>query len=143
MFTYPHRVLRTLRWRGRLRVVRPGERSGSGRFPSLLLLTILFVLNGFDLALTQSQIPRGNFNELNVFAAGVIDSSAATAAYKIVLFGGGAAVLFRFRRHAWTQRGLVLLTGCYAFLMAWWVEYLHNVEICLTDPASQALLGRL
>lgn len=132
------RALRSVRRLARVRVVRPG-------FPavrhdcSLLLLAALFVFNAFDLAFTQSQIARGNFNELNQLAAGVIDCPIQTAAYKTVLFGAGAIVLARFRKNRLSQAGLYVLCACYGGLMIWWRQYIGCVEVCLSDPTSLAM----
>lgn len=133
------RALRVLRGIGRLRVVRPGY-PAVRHDCSLLLLAALFVFNAFDLAFTQSQLPRGNFNELNRFAAGVIDCPVQTAAYKSVLFGAGAIVLARLRAHRLSQAGLYLLCACYAGLMVWWHQYINCVEVCLSDPTSLAMI---
>lgn len=132
------RFARLARGRGRVRVVRPGY-PAVRRDCSLLLLAALFVFNAFDLALTQSQIPRGNFNEMNQFAAGFVDCPVQTAAYKILLFGAGAIVLAHYRKHRLSQAGLYALTTCYAGLMIWWQVYLDCLETCLADPASLAM----
>ena len=103
---------------------------------SLLLLAVLFVFNAFDLAFTQSQIARGNFNELNHIAAGFVDCPVQAAAFKALLFGAGAIVLAHFRKHRLSQAGLLALCVCYGGLMIWWQQYLACVEICLSDPTS-------
>jgi len=120
--------------RQRVEFVRPGY--PTVRFDcSPLLVAMLFVFNAFDLALTQSQLARGNFREANVIAAAMVETPTQAAAYKTVLFGTGILVLMRFRKHRLSQAGLYGLTAFYAGMMVWWIEYLAAVEICLGDPA--------
>jgi hypothetical protein len=98
-------------------------------------LASLFVFHAFDLALTQSQLERGNFAEANVLAAGAVASGAVgAAAYKVVLFGIGAYILYRFRQHRAAETGAWVLAVCGAGLMVWWGSYLDAIEICLQDP---------
>ncbi len=132
------RAARLVRSAGRVRVVRPGYPVVRHDY-SLVLLAALFVFNAFDLALTQSQIPRGNFNELNRFAAGFVDCPVQAAAFKSVLFLAGAIVLAHFRKHRLSQVGLFGLCVAYAGLMVWWNQYLTCVEICLSDPTNLAM----
>jgi hypothetical protein len=132
------RFLRCVRRLTRVRIVRPGY-PAVRHDCSLLLLAALFVFNAFDLAFTQSQIPRGNFNELNQLAAGVIDCPIQIAAYKTLLFGAGAIILARLRKHRLSQAGLYVLCTCYGGLMVWWHQYIRCVEVCLSDPTSLAM----
>jgi hypothetical protein len=107
-------------------------------FRSVVLLTVLTVLNVFDLAFTQSQLPRGNFAEANALASALVTGTVGMLAYKTLLFGSGAAILYRLRRRWQSEAGLWLLVACYAGLMVWWVAYLRAAEICLSDPAVVA-----
>ncbi len=111
--------------------------AGSGReFRLMVLLATIFTLNMFDLAFTHTQLPRGNFNEANYVAATAVAFGAApAAAYKMVLLGTGLLLLYRCR-HSWTaEAGSWALFGVHVGLMAWWVEYLDVLEVCLGDPA--------
>lgn len=105
-------------------------------FDTVTLMVVLTVLNAFDLAFTQSQLPRGSFAEANRLASMVGQCNAlGMLIYKSVLFSVGAALLYRLRGHWQCRAGLWLLTGFYAALMVWWFAYLDAVEICLGDPA--------
>jgi hypothetical protein len=120
-------------------VPRPSSRGRS--FRTTLLLAAIAVLNTFDLAFTQTQMARGNFAEANVLAASAADQPAGMAVYKIALFGLGALILYRCRRHWQSEVGAWLLLACYAGLMVWWGVYLNAVEVCLSDPAVGASLA--
>jgi hypothetical protein len=101
----------------------------------LVLLAALAVFNAFDLALTASQLPRGNFLEANVVAAALVHDPHAMVAFKVVLFTIGAALLYRFRRTVLSEVAGWGLVACYGLLMVWWDAYLDAVEVCLADPA--------
>ena len=109
-------------------------------FRAVVLLTVLTVLNVFDLAFTQSQLPRGNFAEANALASTLVAGTVGMLAYKTLLFGFGASILYRLRRRWQSEAGLWLLVGCYAGLMVWWLAYLRAAEVCLNDPAVVAPL---
>lgn len=130
-----HRFVRLLAARHRVRAY---PRSESRSFRTVLLLSVLTVLNLFDLALTQSQLPRGNFAEANIVAASTATTPALMTLYKLVLFGTGAAILYRFRQCWQSEAGLWLLVACYSGLMVWWSAYLDVVEVCLSDAATVA-----
>jgi hypothetical protein len=106
--------------------------------PRAFRLTTLFaailVCGLFDLAFTCTQLPRGNFAEANVVAASFIDAPGPLITYKGVLFGVGAALLFRCRRRWESEAGLWLVLGCHLALMACWIVYIDTLEQCLSDP---------
>jgi len=104
-------------------------------FRTVLLLTVIAVFNFFDLAFTHSQLSRGNFAEANALAAAVAPGAAEMIAYKTVLFGVGASLLYRLRRRWESEAGLWLLATFYAGLMVWWLAYLNVAELCIGDPA--------
>ncbi len=99
---------------------------------------MLSVFNLFDLGFTQAQLARQNFAEANIVAAGFVQTPHGAAAYKVALFGFGAVILYRLRRHWLAEAGTFGLTACYAGLMVWWMAYLDAVEICLGDHAVLA-----
>ncbi|MEW6250264.1 MAG: DUF5658 family protein [Planctomycetota bacterium] len=114
-------------------------------FRVVALLAVLTVLNAFDLAFTQSQMIRGNFAEANALAAVVVHGligPAGPVAYKSMLFGAGALLLYRYRRQRLAEIGLWTATGCYAGLMVWWILYLRMAEACVSDPAVFAAFVR-
>jgi hypothetical protein len=127
--------VRSLAARHRVRAYPRGKQRS---FRIVLLLSVLTVLNLFDLALTQSQLPRGNFAEANFLAASTTTTPVLMTVYKLVLFGTGATILYRFRRCWQSEAGLWLLVVCYSGLMVWWSAYLDVIEICLSDAASVA-----
>jgi hypothetical protein len=104
----------------------------------VLALAMLTVLNLFDLAFTHTQLPRGNFAESNLVVRAFAAGPAAMAAYKLVMFGGGAWILYHFRRHRASELAVWGLTVCYVGLMWWWVRYLDAVECCLRDHSVNA-----
>lgn len=109
-------------------------------FRTVLLLTVVAVFSFFDLAFTHSQLSRGNFAEANALATAVALGAAGMIAYKTVLFGVGAALLYRLRRRWESEAGLWLLATFYAGLMVWWLAYLNVAELCIGDPAVFAPL---
>jgi uncharacterized membrane protein len=109
-------------------------------FRTVLLLTVVAVFSFFDLAFTHSQLSRGNFAEANALAAAVVPGAAGMIAYKTVLFGVGASLLYRLRRRWESEAGLWLLATFYAGLMVWWLAYLAAAEVCIGDPAVFAPL---
>lgn len=134
MFRSQSDRIRTLRRWGGVRRLEAYPPAHERSFRTIILLTILVVLNVFDLALTHTQMLRGNFAEANACAAGVATGLGGLVAYKTTLFGLGAAVLYRLRRRWLTEVGLWLLVACFSALMVWWVVYLDTVESCLVDP---------
>lgn len=108
-------------------------------FRTTLLLAAVSVLNAFDLGFTQAQLVRDDFAEANVLAAPAVARGPAGAlAYKTLLFGAGALILFRCRRHWQSEFGAWVLLVCYTGLMFWWVAYLDALEVCICDPAVDA-----
>lgn len=110
-------------------------------FRTLLLLAVLIVFNAFDLAFTHAQMMRGEFCELNLFAAAAASAHGVVGllAYKVLLFGAGAVILYRCRRHWESEVGAWVLVGCYGALMVWWMAYVHCAELVLADVAIQEM----
>ncbi len=108
-----------------------------------VLLAILCVFHAFNLALTQAQIDRPGFMELNSLARAAIGDAPRSsefaavrlAGYKCGLFGLGVAILWGTRRRWEAECGAWFALAVSAGLMIWWKCYLHNLEICLGDPA--------
>jgi hypothetical protein len=117
----------------------PQSAHDSRSFRLVSLLAILCVLHAFDYAFTLAQIERGNFLEMNTVAAALLDAPAALAAFKASCFGTGVLILYRMRRHWQAECGAWFLLVVSIGLMAWWLAYLHCVEICLADPVAGCL----
>lgn len=127
------------RMRRRLRMAPVPVRQARARaFRTTVMLTAVFVINVFDLALTQSQMERGNFAEANVLAAAFVESPGGMAVYKALLFGLGALVLYRLRAHRASELAAAGLLACHIALIGWWLAYLKAVEVCLSDVAITA-----
>lgn len=124
-------------WRRSRRWLSPPRRRRPVRVAALL--AVVFVLSFFDLALTHTQVERGNFLEVNIVAAGAIHHGlGGMAAYKAALLGFGAWIIYRYRRHRAAEAGAWVLAVCHVALMFWWQHYLALVEICASDPFSSA-----
>lgn len=118
-------------------VLGPQERARAFRLT--IALAVVFVLNAFDLAFTESQRTRGNFKELNFAAVAAVEHGPlGMAAYKALLLGTGVYILFRCRRHWQAEAGAWVLATCHVGLMAWWLVYLDAVELCLHNPFVDA-----
>lgn len=118
--------------------VSPPAANEARSFRLAILLAVVLVLNGFDLAFTQAQIVRGNFAEANILAAAAVDHGATgAAAYKAGLLAVGIFILYRFRRHRAAETGAWVLAVSHVALMIWWVAYLQAIEICIRDPFTE------
>jgi hypothetical protein len=139
------------------RIVEAAERVGRGvrlgavpsggqrerAFRTTVMLAAVFVINLFDLALTQSQMARGNFAEANIVAAALVSSPGGVAMYKALLFGLGALILYRLRDHPASEMAAAGLLACHIALIGWWLAYLHAVEVCLSDVAVNGAIAPL
>lgn len=135
---YEQRTTRTL-WCGCWRLT-PLPAGRSLRVTALL--AVVFVLSTCDLALTQLQVQRGNFVELNLLAAQVLPHGlGGMAAYKAVLLGLGGSIIYHYRRRRAAEASAWLLAACHVGLLLWWQQYLALVEICANDPFCSALPG--
>jgi len=112
-------------------------------FRTTVMLAAVFVINLFDLALTESQMARGNFAEANIVAAALVSSSGGMAMYKALLLGLGALILYRLRDHKASEAAAAGLLACHIALIGWWLAYLHAVEVCLSDVAVNGALAPL
>lgn len=126
-------LMRRIWRRGRIHRLQPSG-SDARVFRTTTLLAVLTTLSVFDFALTHSQLARGNFSEANLLAANVIHCPASLAVYKAALFGCGAAIMYRLRRHRLNEVALWILAVSFGGLMVWWHTYLNAVEFCLGDP---------
>lgn len=105
------------------------------------LLTVVFVLNAFDLGFTGAQLPRGNFAEANVVAAMALNWGIGGAVtYKALLLALGAWILYYHRQRRSAEIGAWILAGCHVGLMVWWLVYLDTIELVLADPCVRGFI---
>jgi hypothetical protein len=110
--------------------------SRSGALRLTALLTAIYVMSLFDLAFTNAQLDRGHFAEVNAVAATVMEAGhGPTTAYKMFLLTGGVLLLYACRKSWLAEAGAWGLLCVHVGLMAWWMEYVQALEICLTDVA--------
>lgn len=131
----PYRMLVRAARAVTLRVFPRHDRS----FRTIALLAALATFNVVDLALTTMHAARGTFQEANVLVQPFVANPGGLVAYKLILFGLGAFVLYRYRRCWQSEAALWGLVACFGGLMYWWHEYLQAIEICLQDPAMGML----
>lgn len=86
--------------------------------PSLLVF-LLITLNLLDFTLTLRALDHG-VGEANPLMAGLFSLSVPVAfAFKSLVVGTGAVILWRFSHLALAFRGLVALSGCYAAVVVY------------------------
>ena len=86
----------------------------------LLLLLALWVLNGFDLALTLLATGRDGFVELNPLAARLLHSAAGLIAFKLAMVGLASAIIVLLRRRRTTELGCWGMCAAYTGLACMW-----------------------
>jgi len=114
------------RWRRARAYVRAARRSPTARRSRrvVLLIALLLLISGFDLAFTLLASQTGNFEELNPLAARLIHMPAALVAFKLLLVGAASVILYALRTRRLTEWACWGLAGAYAALAAvWWLYY--------------------
>ncbi len=89
----------------------------------LLLLILLGMLNLFDLSNTILAHQLGGFEEINPLARQLLDISPLLVAFKLLLVGGGAVLLWLCRGHWLGEVACWFLCGIYTVLAFVWVAY--------------------
>ncbi len=90
----------------------------------VLLLLLLWIANGFDLAFTLLASRAGGFVEANPLAAGLLGNPAGLVAYKAALVGMASIVLLLFRTRRLTEVCCWGLCVAYVGLAGlWWTYY--------------------
>lgn len=113
------RVLETLRQVGH-------RRHGRVR-RVVLMLTLLLLVNGFDLTFTIMASRTDFFKEANPVAQPLIGCPGGLAAFKLFMVFFAAAVFLTFRRHWLTEVGCWLMTVAYfALAGVWWAFYFRH-----------------
>lgn len=89
-----------------------------------LALLVVFIMHMFDLRFTLLEHAKGEFVELNPFAAALLGKSVyAVAAYKILLLGAGGAIIWSLRKHSIAESGSYLLVAACMYLTVRWHLY--------------------
>lgn len=116
-------------------IVRPDHRPQR----VLLILCVVWVFSGFDLAYTQSNLMRGNFIELNPLAAMIVQNAVGgLTTYKFTMLTLGSAILYWLRTNWKAEAGTWVVLGVHGALMIWWACYHDAVAICVNDPTVNA-----
>ena len=89
----------------------------------LLLLVLIWMLNGFDLAFTLLANEIGGFHEANPFARPFLRASESLIAFKLASVAVASAILIAFRRRVVTEVACWLLCVVYTVLAFMWVTY--------------------
>ena len=112
-------------WRLQVWLAAPGRKAAAARARRVvLLIAMLSVVNGFDLAFTLLATRTGGFVELNPVAAGLVESAGALVAFKVLMVLFAFCIFFRFRRRLLTEIACWGLCGIYATLAGrWWTYY--------------------
>lgn len=94
----------------------------------LLLLSVLWVLNVFDLGFTVLAHGQGALNELNPLARMLLPYGAVgLTLYKVAAVGTGSLLLWRWRSHPLTESALWFLIVVYVIVALRW----HDLFILL------------
>jgi hypothetical protein len=90
----------------------------------VLLLAMLWIVSGFDVAFTLLGATIGRFVELNPIAAPLLDSPGLLIAFKVFMVGFASAVILTFRRRLITEIACWLTAAAYTILAGvWWAYY--------------------
>ena len=85
------------------------------------------MLNVFDLGYTIVAHQLGGFEEINPLARELLDISPLLVAFKLLLVGGGAILLWLCRRHWLAEAACWFLCGIYTGLAFLWVAYYKQI----------------
>ena len=99
-------------------------------------VAVLWVLNAFDLVLTQEAAGRDMFAEANLLVTSWVQMPVLLAVYKVALVATGTVTLFRLRHTRQAEIGCWGLVAVYAGVLCVWARYYEYVEIYLSYPAK-------
>jgi hypothetical protein len=94
---------------------------------TLLLLTVIWILGVFDLAMTLLAVQVGDFSEANPLARGLLQNPPALVGLKLMFLSGASVILVVFRRHVLTIIGCWVVCLVYAALGFIWFLYCHGL----------------
>jgi hypothetical protein len=98
-----------------------------------LLVMLLWIVSGFDLAFTLLAGRAGDFHEANPIAAGLVNRPGGLILYKVGMVAFASAVLLAFRRRRFTELCCGAVCAAYLGLSTlWWLYY------ALCEVARQA-----
>lgn len=101
----------------------------------LLLLVVVWGLNGFDLGFTLHQARSLHFVEMNPLAARLLDAPAAALfLYKFSLVAAGTVILVSLRRHAVAELACWFLLAAYFYVAARWFVY-YERALAMSEDA--------
>lgn len=101
----------------------------------VVVLAAVWVLNGFDLAFTLHEVPRG-FTEANPVAALLLGGPPElVVAYKAKLVLWASLILIGLRQHRLTEWACWFLLAAYCLVALRWASYYEGVSVVLGDPA--------
>jgi uncharacterized protein DUF5658 len=100
----------------------------------LAVLSLIWVLNFFDLSYTVLESSGRHFRELNPVAAALLESPIALVAYKAALVAVGSTILLLYRNVRVVEWGSWLVLAAYVWVAIRWSLYFADLAVCATDP---------
>lgn len=109
----------------------------------LIVLSVVWVLNLFDLSYTLLEADGKHFRELNPVAAYLLDHPHALVLYKFSLVTIGSVILLTHRRLRIVEVSSLFVLAAYVYVAVRWTVYFADLHICFNDPAihHESLLG--
>jgi hypothetical protein len=94
-----------------------------------MLLGLLGILNGMDLAFTLFAYHIGLLDEMNPLAAAYLAAGLRPSfiAYKLLMFLAGSVMLWRVRKSSWSGPACWLLVAVYVGLGWLWYQWVGEV----------------
>jgi len=96
----------------------------------LLLVGVICLLNGFDLAFTLLARQVGQFREVNPVARPLLERPAALVAFKVAAVLVASVIFIAFRRHRLTEIACWGFCFVYTALSLVWTTYYGYLSRC-------------
>ena len=91
------------------------------------MLTLLWIVNAFDLVFTLLANKAGGFIEANPVAAPLINDVPLLVTFKVLVVAMASIIIFRFRKRLFTEIGCWGLCLTYTLVSAiWWIYYFQH-----------------